>query len=71
MRESSVKSAYRTKAVQLRSRGNRYSPKPGTLPSQHLAISKINSGFHARKNPFERAISKSSQIRELHETKIF
>ena len=70
MKESSVQSAYRTKAVQLWSRGNRYSPKPD-LPSQHLAISKINSGFHARKNPSQTTISKSSQIRELHETKIF
>ena len=71
MKESSVQSAYRTKAVQFWIRGNRYSPKPGTLPSQHLAISKIKSGFHARKNPSETTISKSSQIRELHKTKIF
>ena len=33
---------------------------------QHLYL-KINSGFHARENPSEATISKSSQIRELHE----
>ena len=30
---------------------------------------KINSGCHAKENPFEETISESSQIRELHETK--
>ena len=36
--------------------------------TEHLYL-KINSGCHAKENPFEGTISESSQIRELHETK--
>ena len=43
--ESSVQSA-----EQVWSWGNMYLPKHGKWPSQHLYL-KINSGFHARKNP--------------------
>ena len=48
--EHSVQSADRTKVVQVWRWGNMYLPKPGKWPSQHLYL-KINSGFHARKNP--------------------
>ena len=49
--EPSVQSADRTKAVQVWSWGNMYLlKKPGQWPSQHLHL-KINSGFHASKNP--------------------
>ena len=44
-----------------------YSPKPGNWLLQHVYL-KINTGCHARENPYEEAISESSQIRELHET---
>ena len=42
---SVLSAAYRTKAVQVWSWGNRYSPKPGNWPSQHLYL-KRDSGFH-------------------------
>ena len=48
--EHSVKSADRTKAVQVWCWGNMYLPKSGKWPSQHLYLKK-NSAFHARKNP--------------------
>ena len=37
-------------AEQVWSWGNIYLPKPGKWPSQHIYL-KINSGYHARKNP--------------------
>ena len=35
----------------------------GAITAQHLHL-KINSGCHAGENPFEKAKSESSQIRE-------
>ena len=35
--------------------------KPGNWPSQHLYL-KINSGFHARKNPSKATLSESSHV---------
>ena len=48
--EHSVKSADRTKLVQVWCWRNMYLPKSGKWPSQHLYLKK-NSGFHARENP--------------------
>ena len=35
--------------------------KPGNWPSQHIHL-KINSGFHARKNPSKATLSESSHV---------
>ena len=48
--EHSVQSADRIKTVQVWRWRNMYLPKLAKWPSQHLYL-KINSGFHARKNP--------------------
>ena len=58
--EPSVQSADITKAVQVWSWGNRYSPKPGNWPTQHLYL-KVNNGCHARGNLSEETISKNNQ----------
>ena len=42
--------AVEVKSVEVWSWGNMNLPKPWKWPSQHLYL-KINSGFHARKNP--------------------
>ena len=60
--EPLVQSADRTKAVQVWSWIEElYWPKPVIWPSQHLYL-KINTGYYARKNPSEEAISVGSQI---------
>ena len=48
--EPSAQSADRTKAMEVWSWRSMYLLKPGKWPSQHLHL-KINSAFHARKNP--------------------
>ena len=56
--EPSVQSADRTKAVQVWSWGNMYSPKPGNSGHHHSILClKINSGFHATEYPSEETIS--------------